>query len=202
MEHLHQAVVGLVDHYGYVGVFIAMALGNIGAPIGTELIMPLTGGLVGTGHLSNLAVAIAVAVAAELTGQSAAYAIGRFGGVPIFERWGKYVHFGHEQLQRIHGFFERWGTFAIFVCRFLPVVRGVCGYAAGIAEMNLAHFYLWTFLGSLIFCSGLVVLGYQLGDHLNAILPLIRRGGVLLLAVAILGAAAAALYARRRRGAT
>ncbi len=77
----------------------------------------------------------------------------------------------------MHGFFERWGTFAIFVCRFLPVLRGIAAIPAGIAEMNLALFYLWTFLGSLIFCTFLILLGDALGDHLDAVLPLLQRGG-------------------------
>jgi membrane protein DedA with SNARE-associated domain len=202
VEHLQQLVVGLVDHYGYFGVFIAMVLGNVGAPVGTEVVMPLTGGLVGTHHLSNLYVAIAVAVAGELAGQSISYAIGRYVGEPVIERFGKYVHFGRDQLGRIHGFFERWGTFAIFICRFLPVVRGVCGYAAGIAEMDLAPFYLWSFLGSLAFCSILLILGYQLGDHLDAILPLIHKGGYILLAIAIVAIVVGVFVMRRKQGAT
>ena len=105
----------------------------------------------------------------------------------------------YERLERIHSFFERWGTFAIFICRFLPVIRGIVGIPAGIAEMNLAHFYLWTFLGSAIFCSGFIVLGYAFGDHLDAILPLIHKGGLAaLIAVVVLGIAV--YFIMRARG--
>lgn len=185
MEHLQHVVMGLIAHYGYVGLFVAMLLGNIGAPVGAEVLMPLAGGLVATGHLSSVWLVILAAVLGELAGGTVGYAIGRFGGVPFFERYGKYVHFGHEQLEVVHGFFERYGTFAIFICRFVPVVRGIVGFPAGIARMNLAQFYLWTFLGSLVFCGGLVALGHALGDHLDALLPAIHRGGTLVLIVAI-----------------
>jgi membrane protein DedA with SNARE-associated domain len=175
VEHLQQAILWLVDTYGYLGLFAALALGNIGVPIGTEIVLPVAGGLTATGHLSNLWLTIGVSLAGELAGGSVGYAIGRFGGVPLIERYGKYVHFTHERLMGVHRFFERWGTFAIFICRFLPVLRGVVAVAAGVAEMDLAHFYLWTFLGSLIFCSLLILLGNGLGPHVSAVLPLLHQ---------------------------
>jgi membrane protein DedA with SNARE-associated domain len=185
VEHLQQAVVSLIDHYGYWGLFFGLALGNLGAPIGTEVILPVAGALTATGHLSSLGLTIAVALAGELSGGSVGYAIGRFGGVPLIERYGRYIHVTHERLQRVHRFFERWGTFAIFICRFLPVLRGIAAIPAGIAEMNLALFYLWTFLGSLIFCTFLILLGNALGAHLDAVLPLLRRSAYFVLGAAL-----------------
>jgi membrane protein DedA with SNARE-associated domain len=198
VEHLQQAIVGLIDHYGYFGLFIALALGNVGVPIGTEIVLPVAGALTATGHLSNLWLTIAVALAGEVGGGSIGYAVGRFGGVPIIERYGKYVHFTHARLMQVHRFFERWGTFAIFVCRFLPVVRGIVAIPAGIAEMNLALFYLWTLLGSLIFCTFLILLGHAMGTHLDTVLPLLRRGGYAVLAVAVLVAIATIIVVRKR----
>ena len=185
MEGLQHFVVGLVDQYGYVGLFVALLLGNVGAPIGSEIVLPVAGGLTATGHLPYLWLTIVVAVAGELAGESIAYAIGRFGGVPAIERFGKYVGLHHQHLVRVHGFFERYGTFAIFICRFLPFVRGIAGFPAGVAEMSLAHFYLWTLLGSLGFCTALIVLGQALGGHLDAILPLLHRSGAFVAAAAV-----------------
>jgi len=198
MGHIEHLIIGLVDRYGYAGLFVALLLGNIGAPIGSEVVLPASGGLTATGHLGKLWMTIAVSIAGELAGGTLGYAIGKFGGVPFVERFGKYVHFTHERLMKVHGFFERWGTFAIFICRFLPVIRGVVAIPAGIAEMNLGAFYLWTFLGSSIFCSALIVLGYQLGDHLDTVLPLVRRGGLLAVAVAVVAAIAIFIVVRAR----
>ena len=198
MEHIQQAVIGLIDHYGYFGLFIALALGNFGVPIGSEIVLPVAGGLTATGHLGALWLTIAVAVAGELGGGTVGYAIGRYGGVPLIERYGKYVHFTHERLMRMHGFFERWGTFAIFICRFLPFVRGVAAIPAGIAEMNLPLFYLWTFLGSLIFCTFLILLGSAFGGHLSAIIPLLHRGGYVVLGVAVVAVVATIVVMRMR----
>ncbi|MEO6834374.1 MAG: DedA family protein [Candidatus Tumulicola sp.] len=198
MENLQHLVVALVDQYGYAGLFVGLVLGNIGAPIGSEIVLPVAGGLTATGHLGYLWLTIAVAVAGELAGQSIGYAVGRYGGVPVIERFGKYVGFHHAQLVRIHGFFERYGTFAIFICRFLPVIRGIVGFPAGIAEMNLAHFYLWTFLGSLAFCTALIVLGNALGGHLDAILPLLHRGGTIVAVGAVVTIVAGIAIVRLR----
>ncbi len=198
MEHFQQAILWLVDTYGYLGLFAALALGNIGVPIGTEIVLPVAGALTATGHLSNLWLTIAVSLAGELVGGSAGYAIGRFGGVPLIERYGKYVHFTHHRLQVVHRFFERWGTFAIFVCRFLPVLRGVVAVAAGVAEMNLAPFYLWTFLGSLIFCSFLILIGNALGAHLSTVLPLLHRSSYAFLGLVVAAIIAGIIVMRAR----
>ncbi len=198
MHALTAFVLNLIDHAGYAGLFVAMTLGNIGAPIGAEIVLPAAGALVATGHLSNLWVTIALAVAAELTGQSIGYAIGRFGGRPFLDRYGKYVRFHHKEMERVEYFFKRYGKFSIFICRFVPVIRGIVGIPAGIAEMPLGAFYLWTALGSIIFCGGLILLGHALGAHSQQTVEAVRKYGLLVLAVIILGALGF-LFVRNRR---
>jgi membrane protein DedA with SNARE-associated domain len=202
MGTLEHTAIALVDHYGYVGLFVSMALANIGAPIGSELILPLAGTLTATGHLPALWLTIAVAVAAELAGGSVGYAFGRFGGRPLVDRYGRYVHLTHANLDRVHRFFERYGSFAIFVCRFIPVIRGIVSIPAGLAEMNLPQFYLWYFLGSSLFCGGFVLLGNAFGNHLDVLMPLVRRSGLVLLAAALFAIAAAFVVVRRRSART
>jgi len=181
----------LIDHYGYWGLYAVMTLANVGAPVGSELVLPAAGALAATGHLSSAWIATAVAVAGELTGQSIGYAVGRYGGRPFVERYGKYVRFHHTELDRVHGFFERWGSFAIFICRFVPFIRGVMGVPAGIAEMPLLHFYFWTFCGSLIFCGGFIWLGVTLGNHASAVSVAFGKYAILIAGIALV---ALALY--------
>lgn len=188
----------LVDQAGYAGLFVAMTLANTGAPIGSEIVLPTAGALVATGHLSNLLLTIAIAIVAELTGQSIAYAIGRFGGRPFVDRYGKYIRFHHAELERVDRFFERYGRFAIFVCRFIPVVRGIVGIPAGIAEMPLGPFYLWTFLGSAIFCGGLILAGDALGKHAQIAVDSMHRFGAIAIALAIVALVIVLVLARRR----
>jgi membrane protein DedA with SNARE-associated domain len=199
VEHFQQIAISLIDHYGYGGLFFVLVLGNIGAPVGAEILMPLAGALTATGHLPNLWLTILVSVLGELGGGTIGYAIGRFGGRPLVDRYGRYVHLTHANLDRVHGFFERYGSFAIFVCRFVPVIRGIISIPAGLAEMNLLHFYLWYALGSAVFCGALVWLGVALGDHLDAVVPLIHKTGLIALLLALAAIVVVWIVMRQRR---
>lgn len=187
----------LIDHFGYLGLYVVMTLANIGMPIGSELILPAAGALAATHHLSSPWIAVAVALGGELTGQSIGYAVGRFGGRPFVDRYGKYVRFHHAELERVDGFFRRWGSFAIFICRFVPVIRGIMGVPAGIAEMPLPKFYAWTFLGSLIFCTGFVLLGFYLGDHAAVVSEAFKKYSILIAAVVVVALIAYFLVKKR-----
>lgn len=198
MHALTAFFLNLVDHAGYAGLFIAMTLANIGAPVGSEIVLPAAGALAATGHLSSVWLAIVLAVAAELVGQSIGYAIGRFGGRPFIDRYGPYVRFHHAELERVENFFGRYGKFAIFICRFIPVVRGIVGIPAGIAEMPLGAFYVWTFLGSLIFCGGLILAGNALGAHADEVIAGVRKYALLILGLGIV-ALVAFLFIQSRR---
>jgi len=154
-------------------------------------VLPGAGALAATGHLSSVWLVIAVALAGELTGQSIGYAVGRFGGRPFVDKFGKYVRFHHKELALVDQFFARWGSFAIFICRFVPFIRGIMGVPAGIAEMPLSHFYFWTFCGSLIFCGGFVLLGSSLGSHATQVGDAFRHYALL---IAVIAVVAVALY--------
>jgi membrane protein DedA with SNARE-associated domain len=188
----------LIDHAGYAGLFVVMTLANIGAPVGSEVVLPAAGALVATGHLSNLWLAIAVSIAAELFGQTIGYAVGRFGGRPFLDRYGKYVRFHHREMERVEIFFRRYGKFSIFICRFIPVIRGIVGIPAGIAEMPLGAFYFFTFLGSAIFCGGLILAGHALGTHAHEVIDGVRKYALLILAAVIVAVAVYFFFQNRK----
>ncbi len=190
MHAFSQYFLHLIDHFGYLGLYVVMTLANIGAPVGSELVLPAAGALAATGHLSSVWLVIAVALAGELTGQSIGYAVGRFGGRPFVDKFGRYVRFHHAELERVDVFFARWGSFAIFICRFVPFIRGIMGVPAGIAEMPLVPFYFWTFCGSLIFCAGFVLLGSSLGSHAAVVGEAFRHYALLIAGVAVAALAA------------
>lgn len=188
-----------VEHWGYGGLFVVMTLANIGAPVGSEIVLPGAGILVGKHLLSNIWICLAVAVLAELCGQSIGYAIGRFGGRAVVRRYGKYIRFHDAELDKVHGFFGRYGNLAIFLCRFIPVIRGIVGIAAGIAEMDLLPFYLYTFLGSTIFCGAFIFAGYKLGANSAAFTHSFGRIALVAVAVIIVAAVAYALFRRKQQ---
>jgi membrane protein DedA with SNARE-associated domain len=205
MEHLSTTFHDLVVHLGYAGLFIVMFLGNMGAPAGTEFVMPAAGALASQGHLPTIGalpawilVAI-VGTVAEVCGATTLYAVGYYGGVPVLERYGKYIGFKHSALEKVHGFYERFGTITVFWCRFVPFVRGVASFPAGISQMSLAHFIPYTALGSLIFCFGLAYLGNMAGNNLDTILPALHKATLAIVVVVVVLAAAAIVAMRLRK---
>jgi len=206
VEHFAAFFLTLVGHVGYLGLFIAMTLGNIGAPVGAEVIIPAAGALVATGHLPGEGTygvwgVIVISVLGELCGGTLAYAIGRYGGRPFVHKYGPYVMFHEEELEKIDRFFTKYGSFAIFICRFIPVIRGVVGIPAGITRMALPSFYLWYALGSLAFCTILAYIGHALGNNIGTIVPLLHKfslAAVVVIALAVLYAIYRILSARRK----
>jgi membrane protein DedA with SNARE-associated domain len=181
VQQVSAPLLALVDHAGYFGLLLTMAIGNVGVPVGSEIILPAAGALVATGHLHSLPATIAVAVIGELLGGSVGYAIGRYGGRAFVHRYGHYVLFREAEMARVEEFFARYGSFAVFLCRFIPVLRGIVAIPAGIARMALVPFYLWTALGSLGFCTALIYLGHALGKNFGIILPTLHRFSLLII---------------------
>lgn len=199
MHGLTQFFLNLVHHAGYGGLFAAMTLANIGAPVGSEVVLPAAGLAAQQGALSSVWLAIVVSVAAELFGQSIAYAVGRFGGRPFVDRYGKFVHFHNAEMEKVEGFFARYGKFAIFICRFVPVIRGIVGIPAGIAEMPLPAFYFWTFCGSLLFCGGLILAGNALGVHAHEVIGAFQKYALLIIALVVVALAVFVFLQSRRK---
>jgi membrane protein DedA with SNARE-associated domain len=177
-----------------------MVLGNIGVPVGTEIVVPVAGALAATGHLSSWPLAAAVATAGEVVGGFILYAVGYYGGRPFVARWGKYLKLSEKKLDVFHAFYERHGNVVVFVCRFLPFVRGVSALPAGVSRMQKRYFLLYTLLGSAIFCFGLAWLGNAFGEHIGTIVPLIHRFSTIAIALLLLALAAyvVARIARKR----
>jgi membrane protein DedA with SNARE-associated domain len=208
MAHLTQVVHDLVLHFGYAGLFLVMYLGNMGAPAGTEIVMPTAGGLAAAHHFPGIdgiptwILVALVATVAEVCGATTLYAIGYYGGVPFVKRYGKYVMFKESELARVHGFYERFGTLTVFWCRFLPFVRGVASFPAGISRMQKRYFIPYTALGSAVFCFGLAYLGNVAGHNLDAILAAVHKLALVLvlLIVAALVGAVVVWRARKKKG--
>lgn len=202
MAHFTQFFLGIIDHAGYPGLFLVMVLGNLGIPVGTELVVPVAGALAATGHLSNVWLAGAVATVGEIVGGTLLYAIGYAGGRPFVARYGRYLKLSETKLDAFHGFYERHGNIVVFVCRFIPFVRGVSALPAGVSRMQKRYFIAYTAAGSAIFCFGLAWLGSIFGRHIDDITPQIHRLSTLVVALIVLAVVAAVvastLRARRR----
>jgi membrane protein DedA with SNARE-associated domain len=152
---------------GYGGVALLMAIESACIPLPSEIIMPFAGYLVSTGEMNLFLAATAGALGCNL-GSIVAYEIGRRGGRPMAEKFGRYVLVGPAELDLADRFFNRWGNLAILIGRMLPVIRTFIAFPAGVARMKIIPFHIYTFIGSWPFCLLLAWIGMKLGDAWNS----------------------------------
>jgi membrane protein DedA with SNARE-associated domain len=157
-------IVGVISATGYLGVAALMAIESACTPLPSEVIMPFAGYLVSVGQFSLVGAATAGAIGCNV-GSTVAYYVADWGGRAAVERWGHYVLFGKDDLERTEKFFARYGALTVFVARLLPVVRAYIAFPAGLARMPMLKFQIYTFVGSWPWCYGLAYIGYKLGQR-------------------------------------
>lgn len=170
MSHL---VDQFLQHYLYLAVFVLSFISSMGIPAGSEAAI-IGGGAYASGkiidqshpgqyiHLSLVAVII-LATAGEVLGSLVGYAIGRFGGRPLVDRFGRYVLLTHKDLDRAEAWFERHGEPLVLFGRFIPLLRSFVSFAAGLGEMAVGKFLAFTLIGCAIWSTALSLLGYSIG---------------------------------------
>lgn len=155
-------IISVISAGGYLGIVGLMAIESACIPLPSEIIMPFSGYLVSTGRFELLWVATAGAIGCNL-GSIVGYEVGKRGGRPFVERYGKYVLLNMHDLALAERFFARWGSLTVLVCRLLPFVRSFIAFPAGVARMPLVKFHIYTFVGSWPWCFGLAWIGMKLG---------------------------------------
>ena len=162
---LSQIAIDLISSLGYGGLAAGLFVDSFGIPIPSEILVPLATVLAAQGRFSYPAVFI-IATLAQLVGGLVGYYVGRYGGEPILERYGKYVLISKHDLARTHRAFAKYGKWITMAGRCLPGIRGLVGYPAGVAEMNLGLFVLYTTIGSAVWTLVLMGLGIVVGNNL------------------------------------
>jgi membrane protein DedA with SNARE-associated domain len=154
----------LIGHLGVAGVALLMTVtGVVGVP-GTEPTM-LFAGFDVYNHKLTLVGIIVAGVIGDVLGATIAYWIGYFGSRELLERQGSKLHVSQRKLDRAHRWFERYGAPTVFVSRFIPVVRAAFPFAAGASKMRFLTFILLAALGSVVWVTGLAVLGREVGSN-------------------------------------
>lgn len=164
IEAIIHFVTGTISQIGYFGVFVLMIFESACVPIPSEIIMPFSGFLVSLGKFNLIWVTIAGALG-NLAGAVITYTIGYYGGRPFVLKYGKYFFIKEKEVHHAEKFFEKWGDFAVFIARNLPVIRTFISLPAGVAEMNFPKFALYSFVGSIPWCFALTYIGFMLGAN-------------------------------------
>ena len=175
VELLGRFVIAVISQAGYPGIVLLMGIESACIPLPSEIIMPFSGYLVYTGRFKLAWVALAGAVGCNV-GSLVAYYVGALGGRPLAEKYGRYVLVTRHDLELADRWFARYGDWAVFFARLLPVVRTFIALPAGVARMNFLRFNIYTFLGSLPWCLALAYAGLKLGERWTILLLIVIAG--------------------------
>jgi len=194
VELLGRFVIAVISQAGYPGIVLLMGIESACIPLPSEIIMPFSGYLVFTGRFKLAWVALAGAVGCNV-GSLVAYYVGALGGRPLAEKYGRYVLVTRHDLELADRWFARYGDWAVFFARLLPVVRTFIALPAGVARMNFLRFNIYTFLGSLPWCLALAYAGLKLGERWTILRQYFHRFDT---AILILIVIAGAWFVRNR----
>jgi membrane protein DedA with SNARE-associated domain len=145
-----------------------MALETVVFPIPSEIVMPLAGWELiekeGRGWPWILLAGMFGALGSTI-GAVGIYYVAKIGGQPFVRKYGKWVLISRDDLDQADRFFDRYGTWAIFFGRMVPLVRSLVSVPAGLVDMPIVQFTIFTFLGSFVWACGLAYGGYKLGEN-------------------------------------
>jgi membrane protein DedA with SNARE-associated domain len=171
--------VNLLSQWGYAGVFLLMTLEGATLPVPSEIILPVTGFLV-YNHTLDFWPAVAVASLGGLLGTMIDFSIGYYLGRPAVLRYGRKIRLSERHLMIVEGWFAKHGSAAVLFARFVPLLRTLIAFPAGIAKMRVSKFLAFSTIGIVIWDIVLIYLGVLAGQNyssivngLDAILPLI-----------------------------
>ena len=201
MEAIEAAIVeflhSVLNTIGWPGVVVIMALESANIPIPSEVTMPLAGWmLVQAKGLSIWRAALDGGFFGALgctLGSVASYALGYWGGRPFLRRWGRYILVTEHDLEQADRWFARWGDWAAFLSRLLPIVRTFISFPAGVAKTHFLRFTVFSFVGSFIWCAALAAAGHAFGSEWERIREIMRPFDIPI-ALAVLGGLAYYIY--------
>jgi membrane protein DedA with SNARE-associated domain len=162
------SLAGPLEHYGLWAILLLVLVEDFGIPVPGETVLIAGAIFAGSGRLNIVAVGVVGFVAAVL-GDNVGYAIGRFGGRALVERWGRYIFLTAERLDKAQAFFDRHGGKIITIARFVEGLRQANGIIAGLTEMRWLRFLAFNALGAALWVGTWVSAGYFAGQHITAI---------------------------------
>jgi membrane protein DedA with SNARE-associated domain len=171
-------LMNLFQTINWAGVVGIMILESANIPIPSEVTMPLAGWMLVQARgltawhaflLGGLFGALGCTIGSILS-----YGLGAWGGRPLVKRYGHFIFVQEEDLERADHWFARWGDWAAFFSRLLPIVRTFISFPAGVARMDFARFTILSFVGSFLWCGLLAWGGYHFGEHWEQLRAIMR----------------------------
>ncbi|MBA1433297.1 MAG: DedA family protein [Epsilonproteobacteria bacterium] len=164
IHELAQQLVDLIFAWGYLGIFIMMAIESSFIPFPSEIVLVPAGYLAAKGEMNMWAI-MAAALGGSVVGAYVNYFLAFTLGRKFLLKFGKYFFIKEEVLLKMEDYFQKHGHISTFTGRLIPGVRQLISIPAGLAKMNLAEFTVFTLLGAGIWALILIFLGYFIGEN-------------------------------------
>lgn len=166
-------ITSIMADFGYIGIFLLIMVENLFPPIPSEIILTF-GGFMTTVSSLNIVMVIIVATLGSVVGAVLLYKVASYFGkerlTKIVLKHGRILRLKESDIERAENFFLKYGSWAVFLCRMIPLIRSLISIPAGMTQMKMSRFLVLTTAGSLLWNTVLIGLGAFLGESWNEII--------------------------------
>ncbi|MBC1969159.1 DedA family protein [Listeria marthii] len=165
-------ITSIMADFGYIGIFLLIMVENLFPPIPSEIILTF-GGFMTTISSLNVVMVIIVATLGSVVGAILLYKVASYFGkerlTKIVLKYGRILRLKESDIERAESFFLKYGSWAVFLCRMIPLIRSLISIPAGMTKMKMSRFLILTTAGSLLWNTVLIGLGALLGESWSEI---------------------------------
>ncbi|EAG5035662.1 DedA family protein [Listeria monocytogenes] len=165
-------ITSIMADFGYIGIFVLIMVENLFPPIPSEIILTFRGFMTTVTSL-NVVMVIIVATLGSVVGAILLYKVASYFGkerlTKIVLKYGRILRLKESDIERAESFFLKYGSWAVFLCRMIPLIRSLISIPAGMTKMKMSRFLILTTAGSLLWNTVLIGLGAVLGESWNEI---------------------------------
>ncbi|MEH7116797.1 DedA family protein [Neobacillus vireti] len=188
----------LLEHFGYLGIIFALIGGIIGLPIPDEVLLTYVGYNVFAGKLAYLPSLLSAYFGAS-SGITLSFILGTVLGAPFLHKFGPKLHISEAKINKTKKLFNKFGPFLLVIGFFIPGVRHITAYLAGINNYSYKKFALFAYLGALLWCFTFITLGRILGGNWVYVGTYFSRYSIYIIAFFLIALFIFYAYKRKRR---
>lgn len=187
---MQQFILHIIEQFGYFGVFFLILIENVFPPIPSEVILLFSGFFSSYTSLSVFYMILASTLGSFL-GAIILYYIGKIFNKERLKkivngRFGKILFLKEKDIDKADEWFDNKGNKSVFFCRFVPIVRSLISIPAGMSEMPMGKFIIYTICGSMIWNTVLICLGYRLGSNWEYVLTILDKYQMLVIVILVI----------------
>ncbi len=187
---MEQIMIDIMNSFGYFGIFFLIMIENVFPPIPSELILTFGGFMTVSSNMTVVGVIIAATIG-SLLGAFILYGIGKLLNKEhliriVKSKYGKLLRVKPQDIEAADKWFDTKGSITVLICRCVPIVRSLISIPAGMSDMPLPKFFLYTAIGSAVWNTFLVCVGAFAGDQKDAILAFIDQVSHIILIVLVI----------------